>query len=85
MLIDAEWDERHNRRIERSIKNARFNYKSNIENINFDTSKIKKSDFKTFDESIFSISNVVEENRNNKLTISQIVETEIKRSKIKAS
>ena len=23
MLIDAEWDERHNRRIERSIKNAR--------------------------------------------------------------
>lgn len=39
MLIDAEWDERHNRRIERSIKNARFNYKSNIENINFDTSR----------------------------------------------
>ena len=24
MLIDAEWDERHNRRIERSIKNAKF-------------------------------------------------------------
>ena len=24
MLIDAEWDERHNRRIERSIKNARY-------------------------------------------------------------
>lgn len=34
MLIDAEWDERHNRRIERSIKNARFHHKSNIENIN---------------------------------------------------
>ena len=39
MLIDAEWDERHNRRIERSIKNARFHYKSNIENINFDASR----------------------------------------------
>ena len=39
MLIDAEWDERHNRRIERSIKNARFHYKSNIESINFDQTR----------------------------------------------
>jgi DNA replication protein DnaC len=39
MIIDAEWDERHNRRIERSVKNARFHYKSNIENINFDLSR----------------------------------------------
>jgi DNA replication protein DnaC len=39
MIIDAEWDERHNRRIERSIKNARFHYKSNIENIHFDESR----------------------------------------------
>ncbi|MEL1242242.1 IS21-like element helper ATPase IstB [Flavobacterium flavipallidum] len=39
MLIDAEWDQRHNRRIERSIKNARFYYKSNIESINFDVSR----------------------------------------------
>lgn len=31
--------QRHNRRIERSIKNARFHYKSNIENINFDESR----------------------------------------------
>ena len=36
MLIDSEWDERHNRRIERSIKNARFHYKSNIESLNFE-------------------------------------------------
>jgi len=35
MMIDAEWDERHNRRIERIIKNARFHYKSSIESINF--------------------------------------------------
>lgn len=39
VLIDAEWDERHNRRIERSIKNAKFHYKSNIENINYDSSR----------------------------------------------
>ena len=39
MLIDAEWDERHNRRIERSIKNAKFHYKSSIESINFDDTR----------------------------------------------
>ena len=39
MLIDAEWDERHNRRIERSIKNAKFHYQSSIETLNFDTSR----------------------------------------------
>ena len=39
IIIDAEWDERHNRRIERSIKNARFHYKSNIETLNFDVSR----------------------------------------------
>ena len=39
MLIDSEWDERHNRRIERSIKNARFHYKSNIESLYFEVSR----------------------------------------------
>lgn len=39
MMVDAEWDERQNRRIERSIANARFHYKSNIESINFDQSR----------------------------------------------
>ena len=39
MLTDAEWDERHNRRIARSITNARFHYKSNIESINFDKTR----------------------------------------------
>ena len=39
MIIDAEWDERHNRRIERSITNAKFHYKSNIESINFDQTR----------------------------------------------
>jgi uncharacterized protein with ParB-like and HNH nuclease domain len=53
-------------------------FESNVKaSFNFDTSNIESHHFKTFDESIFSISNVVEENRNNQLTISQIVETDI--------
>jgi DNA replication protein DnaC len=36
MLVDAEWDDRQNRKIERGIKNARFNYKASIENIIYD-------------------------------------------------
>lgn len=39
MMVDAEWDERQNRRIERSIKNARFHYRADIENIIFDESR----------------------------------------------
>ena len=39
MLIDTEWDERQNRRIERTIKNAKFHYKSEIETINFDDNR----------------------------------------------
>jgi DNA replication protein DnaC len=36
MLVDAEWDDRQNRKIERGIKNARFSYKASIENIIYD-------------------------------------------------
>jgi len=36
LLIDSEWDDRNNRRIERQIKNARFRYKANIEQLHFD-------------------------------------------------
>lgn len=32
-LIEAEWDDRENRRINRNINNARFRYKASIENI----------------------------------------------------
>ncbi len=39
MITDAEWDERCNRRIARSITNARFPQHSSIEGINFDTSR----------------------------------------------
>lgn len=34
-LIESEWDDRLNRSIERRVKNARFRYPANIENIHF--------------------------------------------------
>jgi len=37
MLIDSEWDERYNRKLDRNLKNARFRYKAAVEQINFDT------------------------------------------------
>lgn len=36
MLIDSEWDERYNRKLNRNVKNARFRYKAAVEQINFD-------------------------------------------------
>jgi len=39
MVIDAEWDDKLNRKIERAIKNARFRYKSSIENIIYDETR----------------------------------------------
>jgi DNA replication protein DnaC len=35
MLVEAEWDDRLNRNIERRLSNAKFRYQSNIENIDF--------------------------------------------------
>lgn len=36
LLIDSEWDDRNNRRIERQLRNARFRYKANFEQLHFD-------------------------------------------------
>ena len=35
LLVDTEWDERHNRSIERSTKNARFRYKATVEQLDY--------------------------------------------------
>lgn len=35
MLIDSEWDDRHNRAIERTIRNAHFRYKATIEQLDY--------------------------------------------------
>jgi len=40
MLIDAEWDERYNRKLNRSVRNARFRYKASVEQINFDDNRV---------------------------------------------
>ncbi|CAG5019078.1 IS21 family transposase ISCARN78 [Dyadobacter sp. CECT 9275] len=34
-LVDAEWDDRNNRRVERQILYARFRYKAMVENIHY--------------------------------------------------
>jgi len=36
LLIDSEWDDRHNRSIERTTKNARFRYKATVEQLDYD-------------------------------------------------
>lgn len=35
MLIEAEWDERYNRKLQRAVKRARFRYKAAVEQIAF--------------------------------------------------
>lgn len=39
MMIDAEFDDRNNRKIERAIKNARFHYKASIEEMIYETAR----------------------------------------------
>lgn len=39
VLIDSEWDERYNRKLNRTVKNARFRYKASVEQINFDDNR----------------------------------------------
>jgi len=39
MLIDSEWDERYNRKLNRNVKNARFRYKAAVEQINFEAAR----------------------------------------------
>ena len=39
LLVDSEWDDRHNRAIERSMKNARFRYKAALEDLLYNTNR----------------------------------------------
>jgi len=36
ILIESEWDDRNNRRIERNVRNARFRYRASLEKMYFD-------------------------------------------------
>ncbi|MHB8280497.1 MAG: IS21-like element helper ATPase IstB [Candidatus Humimicrobiaceae bacterium] len=38
-LVDAEWDDRYNRRLDRLIKNAKFRYMASIDEIDFSLSR----------------------------------------------
>lgn len=42
-LIESEWDERYNRKLDRSIKSARFRYKAGIEQINYEDGRLDKN------------------------------------------
>jgi DNA replication protein DnaC len=38
-LVNSEWDDRQNRSVERTLKNAKFRYKASIESLNYDASR----------------------------------------------
>jgi DNA replication protein DnaC len=42
-LVDSEWDERYNRRLDRSIKEARFRYKASVEQISYEDNRLDKN------------------------------------------
>jgi DNA replication protein DnaC len=43
-LIESEWDDRQNRKIELGLKNAKFRYKAGIENIIYDKRSLEKNE-----------------------------------------
>jgi len=42
-LIESEWDDRHNRKMNRTVKDARFRYKASIEQITFEDNRVDKN------------------------------------------
>ena len=42
-LVESEWDERYNRKLERSVTAARFWYKSSIEEMDFNNNRLDKN------------------------------------------
>jgi DNA replication protein DnaC len=42
-LVEAEWDERYNRKLERTLKQARFRYKASVEQITFENNRLDKN------------------------------------------
>jgi len=53
-LIESEWDDRHNRAIQRLIKNAGFKYKASLEDLNYDNNRnLNKNQILRFGECDF--------------------------------
>lgn len=42
-LVEAEWDERYNRKMDRSLKHAKFRYNASVEQISFDENRVDKN------------------------------------------
>lgn len=42
-LIESEWDERYNRRLERSLKDAKFRYKASVEMISYEDERLDRN------------------------------------------
>lgn len=42
-LVESEWDERYNRKLDRSVKAARFRYRSSVEQIDFSENRVNKN------------------------------------------
>ena len=59
-LIEQEWEDRHNRNIERQLKNARFRYKAAIEDVYYSSDRnVEKNEVKRLAECSF-----IEKNEN---------------------
>ena len=53
-LVEAEWDDRNNRRIERNLRSAKFRYKANLEQTHFDIDRnLDKNLFMRLAECVF--------------------------------
>ena len=42
-LVESEWDERYNRKLDRTVQAARFRYKASIEQINYEDNRLDKN------------------------------------------
>lgn len=42
-LVDSEWDDRYNRKLDRTVNAARFRYKASVEQMTFDDDRVDKN------------------------------------------
>jgi DNA replication protein DnaC len=42
-LVESEWDERYNRKLDRTLQSARFRYKASIEEITYENNRLDKN------------------------------------------
>jgi len=42
-LVESEWDERFNRKLERTVQSARFRYKASVEELAFEDNRVDKN------------------------------------------